>query len=105
MWCLEVSGYMSDTHLPVNQAHDSRLHPHSHCEARVHVLMAEEGLETGQQEHESGVEVAFPQRSIFVSHEVQQKTVEEEINQEVQFLSACKSNQKLCLWFSLKRSE
>lgn len=40
--------------------------------------MVEEGLEAGQQEHESGIEVAFPQRSILVSHEIQKKTVEEE---------------------------
>lgn len=66
------------THLPVNQAHNGRLHPHPHSEASVHVLMVEEGLEAGQQEHESGIEVAFPQRSILVSHEIQKKTVEEE---------------------------
>lgn len=40
-----------DTDLSVNQAHNSCLHPHPHCEASVHVLMVEEGLETGQQEH------------------------------------------------------
>lgn len=39
--------------------------------------MVEEGLETREQEHEGGVEVAFPQWSVFVSHEVQKKTVDE----------------------------
>lgn len=65
------------THLPVNQAHDGCLHPHSHCEASIHVLMVEEGLETREQEHEGGVEVALPQRGIFFPHETQKKTAEE----------------------------
>lgn len=72
---VHVSGYRF-THLSVNQAHNSCLHPHSHCEASVHVLMVEQRLETGQQKHKSGVEVAFPQWGIFVSHETQKKTVE-----------------------------
>lgn len=69
-WQLHVVGYRF-THLSVNQAHNSGLHPHSHCEASVHVLMVEQRLETGQQEHESGIEVALPQRGVFVSHEAQ----------------------------------
>ena len=70
------------THLPVNQAHNSRLHPHSHCEAGVHVLMVEERLEAGEQEHQGGVEVAFPHRGIFVSYEIQKETVAEEEQME-----------------------
>lgn len=66
------------THLPVHQAHDGRLHPHPHGEARVHVLMVEEGLEAREQEHEGGVEVALPQRSVFVSHESQEQAEVEE---------------------------
>lgn len=68
--CLEVRF----THLSVNQAHDSCLHPHSHCKARVHVLMVEERLEAGEQEHQSGVEIALPKRGIFIPHETQKKT-------------------------------
>lgn len=40
--------------------------------------MVEEGLEAREQEHESCIEVAFPQRSVFVSHETQEKTVVED---------------------------
>lgn len=73
-------GYMTMdihlTHLSVNQAHNSCLHPHSHCEASVHILVVKEGLETGQQEHECGVEIALPQRGIFISHETQKETEE-----------------------------
>lgn len=69
-FCLEVRF----THLPVNQAHDSCLHPHSHCEARVHVLMVEERLQAGEQEHQSSVEIALPKRGIFIPHETQKKT-------------------------------
>lgn len=75
---LEFSGYV--THLPVNQAHNGSLHPHPYGEASVHVLVVEEGLETGQQEHQGGVEVAFPQRSVLVPHEIQKKAVEEDRN-------------------------
>lgn len=39
--------------------------------------MVEEGLEAGEQEHKSGVEVAFPQRSIIIPHETQEETVVE----------------------------
>lgn len=66
------------THLPVDQAHDRCLDPHSHSEAGVHVLVVEERLEAGEQEHERGVEVAFPQRSVLVSHESQEKTEKRE---------------------------
>lgn len=68
--CLEVRF----THLPVNQAHDSCLHPHSHCETCVHVLMVEERLEAGQKEHQSGVEIALPKWGIFIPHKTQKKT-------------------------------
>lgn len=56
MSCEEVSEWPNVywcrfTHLPVNQAHNSCLHPHSHSEACVHVLMIEERLKARQQEH------------------------------------------------------
>lgn len=40
--------------------------------------MVEEGLETGEEEHKSGVEIAFPQWSVLISHETQKKTVDGE---------------------------
>lgn len=61
------------THLSVNQAHDSRLHPHADGEASVHVLMIKKRLEAGQQEHQSGIEVAFPLRSFGIPYETQKK--------------------------------
>ena len=50
-----------ETYLSVDEAHDGCLHPHADGEARVHVLVVEEGLHAGQQEHEEGEEVALPQ--------------------------------------------
>lgn len=78
VFCTYLENIDICTHLPVNQAHDSSLHPHSHSETSVHVLMVEEGLQTGEQEHQSGIEVALPQRSVFVSYETQKKTAGEE---------------------------
>lgn len=59
-------------HLPVDQAHDSRLQPHSRCEAVKHVVMMEERLQRGQQEEKRGIQEAFPRLSMRVPHEAQQ---------------------------------
>lgn len=41
--------------------------------------MVEQGLETGQQEHQGSVEVTLPQGGVFFVHEAQKKTVGEGI--------------------------
>lgn len=40
--------------------------------------MVEERLQAGEQEHQRGVEVALPQRGIFIPHEPQKKAGKEE---------------------------
>lgn len=61
--------------------------------------MVEKWLETGEQEHQSGVEVALPKRGIFIPHETQKKTGKEdedlnwyqtmESSSEALYLGAC----------------
>lgn len=59
-------------HLPVDQAHDGSLQPHSGCEAVKHVVMMEERLQRGQQEEKRGIQETFPRLSMCVPHEAQQ---------------------------------
>lgn len=61
-------------YLPVDKAHDGCLDSHAHSEAGVHVLVVKEGLHAGEEEHERGVEISFPQWSILFPHKAQQQT-------------------------------
>lgn len=55
-------------HLSVDQTHDRCFNPHAHSKAGVCVLMVEDGLQAGQEEHKRGIKKAFPQRSILILH-------------------------------------
>ena len=70
---LLVVSFSLSPYLPVDQAHDSGLHPHSHGEAGVHVLMVEQGLEAGQEEQQEGKHEALPQVAVLVTHEPQEE--------------------------------
>lgn len=55
-------------HLSVDQTHDSCFNPHAHSKAGVCVLVVEDGLQAGQEEHKRGVEIALPQRCVLILH-------------------------------------
>lgn len=55
-------------YLSVDQAHDSCFNPHPHSKAGVCVLVVEDRLHAGQEEHKRGIEIALPQRSVLILH-------------------------------------
>lgn len=72
---MQIQRCQRSFYLPVDKAHDGRLDSHAHGEAGVHILVVKEGLQAGEEEHERGVEISFPQRSVLLPHKAQQQTV------------------------------
>lgn len=55
-------------YLSVDQTHDSCFNPHAHSKAGVCVLVVEDRLQAGQEEHKRGIEIALPQWSVLILH-------------------------------------
>lgn len=67
-------------HLPVHEPCYCSSQPQPQNKAHVHKTLLKQSLETAQQEHAEGIEIAKPARGCLIFNELQEKAARQEQN-------------------------
>ncbi len=102
--CYRHLSNQKSTYFPVHGTNNGRTQPHACHKANVEILLQNEGLHTGTNEQQGGVEVAMPCGGTWIIHKLDQqpkikKTKLTSINEYVIHAAECSS-----YWFKCKKS-